>query len=193
MIAKLLRKKISEKILLPIGKKIPLTPNQITTLTYPLAIIAFLFILQKEFLLSLVFIILSTIMDNLDGAVAKAQNKKTDFGSYYDAITDKIQEIIIMSGFALIGYSLEAFFAISMGLLLSYSKPRAEMIKPLGNPDWPGIGERAERLLIIMAFLIIKIILPESNAIKYGLIFLGLICAVGFIQRFLFGKKIIEE
>jgi phosphatidylglycerophosphate synthase len=100
MIGKLLRDKLTKSLFLPIGKLLSsFDPNHITALTYPLAALAAYFIATHAYGLAAVFVALSSFIDNIDGAVAKANNKKTAFGSYWDAFTDKMQEGSLLLGF----------------------------------------------------------------------------------------------
>jgi archaetidylinositol phosphate synthase len=197
MIAGKLRDWLNEKAFFPIWKSLSfLDPNLITALTYPLCAIAGYLVYIGDYPLALLFLIISSFMDNLDGAIAKANNKKTAFGSYFDAITDRVQEFFILLGFALSGYAVEAFVAIAASFMVSYAKARAEMIKPLGNMDWPSIGERAERLIIVMTTMAVAIFYPVVygyNTISAGLWILAAIAFIGTIQRFFFAKRILSK
>ena len=196
MLARHLRKKISEKFLYPIGRKLSINPNMITALTYVLSPIAGYFIFIKNYPIALVFVIISSLIDNIDGAIAKAQNKRTDFGSYFDAFSDRVQEFFILLGFFLSGYALESFLALAFSFLVSYAKARAEMIRPLGNIDWPSVGERAERLLVIILTLLVasfRHYIFKLDVISVGLYFLSFIAFTGTLQRFIFAKHVLEK
>jgi archaetidylinositol phosphate synthase len=197
MIADRLRDWLNVKLFFPIGKMLYfLDPNLMTALAYPLCAIAGYFVYAKDYPLALVFVVLSSIVDNLDGAIAKANNKKTSFGSYFDAMTDRIQEFFILLGFALSGYAVEAFVAIAASFMVSYAKARAEMIKPLGNMDWPSIGERAERLIIVMLAMLAAIFYPVVygyNTISAGLWILAIVAFIGTVQRFFFAKQLLSK
>jgi phosphatidylglycerophosphate synthase len=197
MIAGKLRDWLNARLFFPVGKMLSfLHPDFVTALAYPLCAIAGYLVYAGDYPLALLFIIISSFMDNLDGAIAKANNKKTAFGSYFDAVTDRVQEFFILLGFALSGYAVEAFVAIAASFMVSYAKARAEMIKPLGNMDWPSIGERAERLIIIMLAIVIAIFYPVVygyNTISSGLWILATIAFIGTVQRFFFAKKILSK
>jgi archaetidylinositol phosphate synthase len=197
MIADRLRDWLNGKVFFPIGKMLSfLDPNFVTALAYPLCAIAGYLVYAKDYPLALVFVILSSVVDNLDGAIAKANNKKTAFGSYFDAMTDRIQEFFILLGFALSGYAVEAFVAVAASFMVSYAKARAEMIKPLGNMDWPSIGERAERLIIVMLVMVIAIFYPAVygySTISAGLWLLSAVAFIGTVQRFFFAKRILSK
>ena len=196
MIARLLRKKITEGLLFPLVRSINTDPNHITLLTYPLAIICAYFLYIKEYPLALLFLILSSVTDNLDGAVAKLHNRRTDFGNYFDAFSDKIQEFFVFMGFALSGYALESFFAISTSMLVTYAKARAEMVRSLNNMDWPSFGERAERLFIVALGLLISIFYESIfsyNTISVALYTLTLVNIIGIAQRFFFAMGYLKS
>jgi phosphatidylglycerophosphate synthase len=82
----------------------PLTPNQITTLSLGLGIGAgFLFSLGKygtSVAASFIYV-LSVVLDNCDGEVARAKNMGSHFGSWYDIIADFITDISLFCGVAL--------------------------------------------------------------------------------------------
>ncbi|MEM4295240.1 MAG: CDP-alcohol phosphatidyltransferase family protein, partial [Candidatus Anstonellales archaeon] len=114
MISALLRKTLTNYLFFPIAKHINIAPNLITLLSLPFAFLALVFISLKNWYIALLFIFISSIIDNIDGAVAKLHNKKTRFGSYLDGFCDKIQEFFIYLGLALAGYVFESFVAFSL-------------------------------------------------------------------------------
>ena len=67
------------------------------------------------------------------------------------------------------------FFAITLSMLVSYSRTKAEAI----NVDLRGIGiaERSERILILCFFSFI-------NEIRYAIIIIIILSSITFIQRF---------
>ncbi len=191
MLALKFRDKV-KSFLTPLGKSLSfLDPNIITFSSIVLAVLSALSLLYSNFLLAFVFFSLSSFFDVLDGLIAKTNNKRTLFGNYFDAMTDRINEFILFLSLSLIGYPFESFLAFSTSLLVSYAKARAEMIKPLNNIDWPSIGERVERLLILIAMLLFSIF--NSSLIPYFLYFLAFICFIGFLQRFYFAYSYLKN
>jgi len=194
-----LRNKISKYIENYIGKPIAKTgihPNHITALSVPLAIIGAYYIYLNQWSYALLFMILSIVIDNIDGAVARVQKTVSNWGSYFDVMMDKHVEMIIYFGFALAGYPILAFLAAVLTMLNSYAKPSVAIRIPIGNADWPAIGERADRLLILLIGVLVAIFYPILYG--YNTIFLTLwaviiICAIGDIQRMLFAKKLIKN
>jgi archaetidylinositol phosphate synthase len=191
-----IRKKINsvlEKIGLILAL-IPLTPNQFTFLAIPLALIACFYLIQENYLMGLIFVLLSVLIDLFDGSFAKAKNKKTFFGNYWDAVTDKIVEAIIYFGF-IFSFPMHAFLAFAFTMLNSYAKPRVALVIETDNHDWPAIGERADRLILLIAglFLTLLISVPGINLIKTTLALISIITLIGLIQRILYAKKLIVK
>jgi len=192
-----LRNKISKYIEDYIGRPIAKTgihPNHITALSVPLAIVGAYYIYLNQWSYALLFMILSIFIDNIDGAVARVQKTVSNWGSYFDVMMDKHVEMIIYFGFAVGGYPILSFLAAVLTMLNSYAKPSTAIRIPIGNADWPALGERADRLLILLIGVLITIFYPILYG--YDTIFLTLsaviiICAIGDIQRMMFAKKLI--
>ena len=126
-----------------------------------------------------IILLLGGIFDVLDGAVARLTNKSTKRGAFMDSVLDKVGEIVVFISIYL-GNLSSAFWcliAISLALLVSYSRARAESL------DIPligiGIGERAERLLILAVIGII----PLSNAVQVAVIIVSIVSGITIIQR----------
>ena len=136
-------------------------PNVFSSLALLLAAGGALLFHLHHHILAFVLIGLACLWDTIDGGVARAQKRVTKFGYYLEGIIDKWVEVIIYLGFAVSGYALEAFLVISASLLLSFAKPRAAMVVPLGEHDWPAIGERFERLLLLNVGLARRALLAD--------------------------------
>jgi len=67
------------------------TPNMITTLGNICTIIAIYFFLQHNYKMSAVFFFLSYFFDCLDGYIARSYNMVSEFGDFYDHISDAIK------------------------------------------------------------------------------------------------------
>ena len=194
-----LRSRIGRFVENYIGKPIARTgihPNFITALSIPLAIIGAYYIYLNQWFSALLFMMMSIFMDNIDGAVARAQNTVSRWGSYFDVMMDKHVEMIIYFGFALAGYPILAFLAAVLTMLNSYAKPSVAIRIPVGNADWPAMGERADRLLILLVGVLTAVyspVLAGYDTISLALCAVIIVCAVGDVQRMLFAKKLIEN
>ncbi len=179
--------------------KTHIPPNVFSAMALFVAGAGALFFYLGLHILAFVFIGIACLWDTFDGAVARAEKKVSKFGYYLEGIIDKWVEVIIYAGFAVSGYALESFLVISATLMLSFAKPRAAMVVPIGEHDWPAIGERLDRLLLLNIGLVIFMIFPSVRishfkvstlSIVFGILFVIII--IGGIQRVLYAKKIIE-
>ena len=101
--------------------------------------------------------VLGSILDILDGALARAGGKTTPFGAFVDSTTDRISEAFMLGAIALVltrdgselGVGLTVA-AIAGSFLVSYARARAEALGLRGDV---GIGSRAERVVVITAGL----------------------------------------
>jgi phosphatidylglycerophosphate synthase len=173
-------------------------PNLFTMISLLWAMASAWWIYKHAYLISAVFVLITGVWDGIDGSVARAQGRSTAFGNYLDAMIDKYVEVIIYSGFALSGYALQAFLVISGSLILSYAKPRAAMVTEIDNHDWPAMGDRTDRFVLLLATLIISAFYPtfsfaDKNWSATSIMLYGtaVVVYIGGIQRAFYAKKII--
>ena len=141
------------------------TPNALTTagvVLCALASVLVYFEYRNELLFfwsgAVVFVI-GSILDILDGALARAGGKTTPFGAFVDSTTDRISEAFMLGAIALVltrdgnelGVGLTVA-AIAGSFLVSYTRARAEALGLRGDV---GIGSRAERVVVITAGLVL--------------------------------------
>ncbi|MFA5333925.1 MAG: CDP-alcohol phosphatidyltransferase family protein [Candidatus Nanoarchaeia archaeon] len=158
--------------------KLKITPNMVTTSSLFFLGITVYFILQKNLILSAVFMALTSVVDSLDGALAKKVGS-TKFGDFYDAFIDRWVEVIT---FYAISYSYPAFYslcflALIFSLMTSYVAARAEVwtigvkIKYVGT-----IGSRAGRLITLILSMLL-------NQLYLGLILIIIFSSITMIAR----------
>jgi archaetidylinositol phosphate synthase len=132
-----------------------------------------------------IMLLISGFFDIVDGSVALVLKRSTAKGAFLDSNFDKISEALIFIGIAIGGLSnpVIAMIALSLSILVSYLRARAESLGI--DLKGVGIGERAERLLI----LAICGLIPISESIQWGIIIIILISGYSFIQRFRYVLK----
>ena len=132
--------------------------------------------LQYSFLLGGILLLVSGFFDIVDGQVARITGKTSKKGAFLDSIFDKIAEVAIFLGILIGGYSegYVVLLAITLSLLVSYTRARAESIGI--QLQGIGIGERAERLLVIA-------IIGMTGFLNYAVIIVAIIAGITFIQR----------
>jgi len=136
-------------------------------------------VLLSPVVIGSILLLISGFFDLIDGSVARATNKSTARGSYIDSTYDKLAEIIVFIGIAVGGLAnpVICLIAISMSMMVSYSRAKAESL----GIDLKGIGlgERAERLLVIAVMGLI----PIPNSIEIGTIIVSILSSFTFLQR----------
>jgi len=173
------------------------TPNALTTAGVSLCLAAAVLVYFENrdellfyWLGAFVFVV-GSILDVLDGALARAGGKTTPFGSFLDSTTDRVGEGAMLGAIALIfsrhGNEVAlgaAIAAIAGSFLVSYTRAKAEALGLRGDV---GIGSRAERVVVITAGLVLA---PISIWLLVGAI--SLLAATAWltvVQRILHVRK----
>jgi len=141
------------------------TPNALTTSGVTLCAVASVLVYFEYrneilfFWLGAVVFVVGSILDILDGALARQSGKGTPFGAFLDSTTDRVSEGFMLGAIALVfmrdgnEVALAFTFAAVVGsFLVSYTRARAEALGLKGDV---GIGSRAERVVVITAGLVL--------------------------------------
>ena len=133
-----------------------------------------------------ILLLVSGFFDMVDGQVARVTDKTSKKGSYLDSMFDKIAEVAIFLGILIGGYAEPylVFLAITLSLLVSYARAKSDVINV--KLQGVGIGERAERLLVIAIVGIIGYMEP-------AVIIVVVIAGITLIQRMIVTAKNIQE
>ena len=141
---------------------------------------------EYSLILGGIILLVSGFFDIVDGQVARYTNKITKTGGFLDSVFDKIAEVAIFFGILIGGYAEPylVFLAITLSLLVSYIRAKADaaQIKLQGI----GIGERAERLLVIAIIGII-------GFMEIAVIIVIIIASITLIQRLVVLSKSIKK
>ena len=131
---------------------------------------------EYSLILGGIILLVSGFFDIVDGQVARYKNKITKTGGFLDSVFDKIAEVAIFFGILIGGYTEPylVFLAISLSLLVSYTRAKADTVKI--KLQGIGIGERAERLLVIAIIGII-------GFMEIAVIIVIIISSITLIQR----------
>jgi phosphatidylinositol phosphate synthase len=97
--------------------------------------------------------LVGSILDILDGALARAGGKTTPFGAFLDSTTDRVGEGFLLGAIALVfeRHGLDwalalAFASLAGSFLVSYTRAKAEILGLKGDV---GLGGRAERVVVL--------------------------------------------
>ncbi|MYB40041.1 CDP-alcohol phosphatidyltransferase family protein [Candidatus Saccharibacteria bacterium] len=113
-----------------------LTPNIITATGLALHLPVGWLIIAGQPLYAGLALLIAAPLDALDGALARRQNRATDFGVWFDAVSDRLKEVIVFSSLA---YHLAASgrsgyliglctAALGLSLAVSYVKAKSEAV-----------------------------------------------------------------
>ena len=131
---------------------------------------------EYSLILGGIILLISGFFDIVDGQVARYTNKITKSGGFLDSVFDKIAEVSIFFGILIGGYAEPylVYLAITLSLLVSYTRAIADTAKI--KLQGVGIGERAERLLVIA-------IIGMIGFMEIAIIIVIIIAAITLIQR----------
>ena len=134
-----------------------LTPNTITVIGVVITLVASILVGGGWLLIGAAVLTAGSLLDAVDGALARAQGGGTPFGSFLDSTLDRASEAILyigVAGWFLFSYEdpawpvLLTFVALAGSFLVSYARARAEGI---GLTASVGLAPRTERLVLVIA------------------------------------------
>ena len=140
------------------------TPNVLTTAGVSLCLAAAVLVPFENRNTRLVYwlaagiFVVGSLLDILDGALARVGGKSTPFGAFLDSTTDRVGEGAMLAAIALVfsqhgeGWAVTVAVAAVVGsFLVSYTRAKAEALGLRGDV---GFGSRAERVVMITAGLV---------------------------------------
>jgi CDP-diacylglycerol--glycerol-3-phosphate 3-phosphatidyltransferase len=129
--------------------------------------------------------LVGSILDILDGALARAGGKATPFGAFIDSMTDRVSEGFMLGAIGLVlhreGNTVGLAFtiaAVAGSFLVPYARARAEALGLRGDV---GLGSRAERVVVIIAGLVFG----PWGALQWAIYLLAATAWITVLQRVL--------
>ncbi len=169
--------------------KTQVTPNQMTWAAFGIALLSFVgFVLGYNIIAGLL-VQLSSIVDGIDGSLARLKGMTSEFGGFLDSVLDRYADILIVLGLTIWSLSHETYSGIWLaGLLaitgiicISYTRAR---ISPnhqhLFDTGFKSLASRDIRLFLIMLgavigqvyFCLIVIAVLTNVVVFYRLIYM---------------------
>jgi CDP-diacylglycerol--glycerol-3-phosphate 3-phosphatidyltransferase len=176
--------------------KTGVTPNVLTTTGVSLCLAAAILVpfenradaLLVYWLAAGIFVV-GSLLDILDGALARVGGKSTPFGAFFDSTTDRVGEGAMLAAIALV-FSRQgqdwavvvAVAAVVGSFLVSYTRARAEALGLKGDV---GLGSRAERVVLITAGLVFA----PWGGLPWAIVVLAATAWLTVVQRILHVRK----
>ena len=137
--------------------------------------------------------VIGSILDILDGALARSSGKGTQFGAFLDSTTDRVGEGFMLGSIGLIFYRHAnevalafAMAAIAGSFLVSYARAKAEAIGLRGDV---GLGSRTERVVVIS----VGLGLAPWGVLPWAIYILAVTAWVTVIQRILYVRRQLRQ
>lgn len=134
-----------------------LTPNTITVIGLLITVAASALVAGGWLLVGAAVLTGGSLLDAVDGALARAQGGGTAFGSFLDSTLDRAGEAVLYAGIATWFLTtledpvlpvVAVIVALTGSFLVSYARARAEGI---GVTATVGLAPRTERLVLVIA------------------------------------------
>jgi len=163
--------------LVRLAGRLGITPNGVTVIGFCVVVLAAGLVATGHLLTGAAVLVAGSLLDAVDGALARATGGTTTFGSFPDSTVDRAAEAILY--IAIVAYFLGfnadplapvllTLVALCGSFMVSYTRAKAEAI---GVSASVGLAPRTERLVLIVAGIALAGIGIET----------GLIGAIGAI------------
>ena len=196
------KRQIYEESSLFLGKicyRLGLRPNFLTGVSVIAALVSGIYFWKANFLWGVIWMVITSFTDMLDGSTARAGNIGTVFGGVLDHVSDRFGEFFILAGITLSGavHPGWGLFALFGMLIASYTRAVAESIGKIENCA-VGIMGRLEKFLVIMAGSILEIYLPvgkfpKGGWLEFALIIVGVTSTITAIQRMVYARRVLGD
>jgi CDP-diacylglycerol--glycerol-3-phosphate 3-phosphatidyltransferase len=145
------------------------------------------------FLVGSALFVIGSIVDILDGALARSQGLGTPFGAFVDSTLDRVGEGFMLASIALVlmrdgkewGVAL-AFTAVMGSFLVSYARARAEALGLRGDV---GLSSRVERVVIIS----VGLAFAPLGSLPWVVLILTISAWLTVLQRMLFVRRQLRD
>lgn len=172
------------------------TPNVLTTAGVSLCLAAAVLVPFENragawlvYWLAAGLFVVGSLLDILDGALARAGGKSTPFGAFLDSTTDRVGEGAMLAAIALVfarqGKEWAVVLAVAAvigSFLVSYTRAKAESLGLRGDV---GLGSRAERVVLLTAGLVFA----PWGGLPWAIVALSATAWLTVVQRILHVRK----
>jgi len=143
------------------------------------------FIVSGHFIIAAIVLLVASVCDMLDGAVARVASQVTPFGAFLDSTSDRLAEGVVLAAIG-VWYARQddfwmlgvVFVVLVCSFLVSYTRARAEAV---GLDCRVGFASRPERLVGI----IIGLVFASWHVLTFMLLLLAALTAWTVVVRVL--------
>ncbi|MBA7633079.1 Bifunctional IPC transferase and DIPP synthase [subsurface metagenome] len=187
-ISKHINRKMSEPMARLLAKT-KVTPNQMTWAAFGIALLSFVSFVLGNNIIAGLLVQLSSIVDGIDGSLARLKGMTSEFGGFLDSVLDRYADILIVLGLTLWSLSHETYSGIWLaGMLaitgitcISYTRARINPnYRHLFDKGFKSLASRDIRLFLIMLgavigqayFCLVAIAVLTNLVVFYRLIYM---------------------
>ena len=187
-ISRHINRKMSEPMARLLAKT-RVTPNQMTWAAFGIAFLSFASFVLGHNIIAGILVQLSSIVDGIDGSLARLKGMTSEFGGFLDSVLDRYADILIVLGLTLWSLShetysgiwLAGFLAITGIICVSYTRARIGLDhRHLFDKGLKSVASRDIRLFLIMIgaiigqayFCLIVIAVLTNVVVFYRLIYM---------------------
>jgi CDP-diacylglycerol--glycerol-3-phosphate 3-phosphatidyltransferase len=143
--------------LVRLAQRLGITANRVTVAGFCIVVAAAALVAMGQLLIGAVVLVAGSLLDAVDGALARATGGSTAFGSFLDSTLDRAAEAIVYAGIVVyvmrvspdpVWPVLLALTALGGSFMVSYTRAKAEA---LGLSASVGLAPRTERMVLIVA------------------------------------------
>jgi CDP-diacylglycerol--glycerol-3-phosphate 3-phosphatidyltransferase len=146
---------LTDRLAQPVAKglvHLGATPNWLTIVGLVFVLIGVGIVLAGQHLAGAAVMAAATVVDGLDGAVARLRGTDSALGSFLDSVADRVADSAIFGAAAWIVRDdpllfMVAIIALTAALITSYIRAKAES---LGWEATVGLVERPERMVVLI-------------------------------------------
>ena len=156
---------VNRRVSRPISRwlaRTPATPNQVSVVSFVIALASLGLFVGDYSVWAGVAVQVSSIVDGVDGDLARLKGMSTRFGGFFDAVLDRYADVAVLGGLAYWSLRFEdrgpaellgvvSLLAVAGTFMVSYTRARAEVSFGSAFSGLAGsLASRDTRLLLIM-------------------------------------------
>ena len=147
-----------------VAAKITPRPNVWTVISFFPAIFGFIFVARGSVFWGMILFILAGVMDAIDGAVARSQNRTTYFGAFLDGTVDRFVDFLLIFSFLFLDLPdffmpiswwivMASYFALMPTFIVAYANHRRAVPDPTEKIIWRILHRTEMYPLFIIALI----------------------------------------